>query len=102
MAMSRKARPTSEDQVAALPRNMVAYESMRDELERTSMGKWVVICECELAGTYDTEQKALEDAGIRFGWGPYHVRQVGPEPVYTLPEWRKGRPLRTPWDHADR
>ena len=84
--MSRKSRPTSEEQTAALRRNMAAYETMRAELERDCMGKWVIIYECELAGTYDTETEALQDAPRRFGWGPYHIRQVGaPTKVYRAP-----------------
>lgn len=83
--MSRKARPTSEEQTAALHRNMAAYETMRAELERDCMDKWVIIYECELAGTYETEEDALRDAPHRFGWGPYHIRQVGRQRTYVAP-----------------
>ena len=100
--MSRKARPTIEEQAAALRRNMAAYETMRDELERNCMNKWVIIYENDLAGVYDSEQEALQDAALRFGWGPYHIRQVGLEPTYVIPTLHSTRPLKVPPDHADR
>lgn len=102
MAMIERARPTSEEQGAGLSRNMAAYESIRDELERTCMGKWVIVYESKHAGSYDSEEGALEDAALRFGWGPYHVRRVGPEPAYSIPAWRNSRPTRVRADHADR
>lgn len=61
-----------------------AYEQMRDDLESRYMGKWIVIHDGNLVGTYDSFEVAASDAVTKFGRGPYLIRQVGAPPI-TLP-----------------
>jgi hypothetical protein len=61
-----------------------AYESMREQLEASHMGKWVLLHGRELVGVYDSFDPAAEEAVKRFGCGPYLIRQVGAQSI-TLP-----------------
>ena len=67
-----------------LDKEIAAFESMRDSLEREHLYEWVVIFGEELSGTYDDFQDAAADATQRFGRGPFLIRQVGAPPA-TLP-----------------
>ena len=67
-----------------LSKDMAAYDRMRDELERDYFGKWVIVRDEELVGTYDESEDAVNDAIRRFGRGPYHIRQVGPQPIISI------------------
>ena len=57
-----------------------AYERMRAELEKTHAGKFVVIKDGVLIGAWDTLDTAAAEAVMRFGRGPYLIRQVGAPP----------------------
>ena len=70
--------------VAGLQTEIRAYDHMRNHLESDFFGKWVVVRDEELVGTYETFEDAAEVAIQRFGRGPYLIRQVGAPPV-TLP-----------------
>ena len=70
--------------MAELVNEISAYEKMRPTLEAQHMGKWVLIHDEKLVGTYDSFEKAAEDAVAKFGRGPFLVRQVGAPPI-TLP-----------------
>ena len=70
--------------MAELEQEISAYEKMRGDLEAHHIGKWVLVCEGELIGIYDSFEIAAVDAVGRFGRGPYLIRQVGAPPV-TLP-----------------
>ena len=70
--------------MTTLSSQISAYEAMRDILETDHFGKWVVLHGGELIDTYESFEKAAEDAVRRFGRGPYLIRQVGAPPV-TLP-----------------
>lgn len=70
--------------MAELEREIAAYEAMRPELEAKQMGKWVLVHDERLIGTYDSFEKAAEEAVAKFGRGPFLVRQVGAPPI-TLP-----------------
>lgn len=70
--------------MAKLKEEIAAYEEMRDDLELDHFGKWVIVHDRELAGTYDSFELAAEDAVKRFGRGPYLMRKVGASPI-TLP-----------------
>jgi len=61
-----------------------AFEAQRRELERTYAGKFVVFKGGELFGAWDTLDAAAQAAVLRFGRGPYLIRQVG-APAATLP-----------------
>ena len=67
--------------MATLKKEMAAYESMREDLELDHAGKWVIIHEETLIGSYDSSQLAAEEAIRRFGHGPYLIRKVGAQPV---------------------
>lgn len=70
--------------MALLSQEIAAYDRMRNVLEMDHFGKWVVVHDEELVGTYGDFQDAAEDAIRRFGRGPYLIRRVGEGPV-TLP-----------------
>ena len=76
-----------------LSKEMAAYDRMRDELERDYLGKWVIVRDEELVGTYDQSGDAVDDAIQRFGRGPYHIRQVGASQVINLPASILYRPV---------
>jgi hypothetical protein len=75
----RKGVPMSE-----LKDDIVAYETVRADLEASALGKWVVFHDKELIGTFDTFEAAAKDAVSKFGRGPYLIRQIGAAAV-TLP-----------------
>ena len=64
-----------------LSKETAAYEQMREELERNFLGKWVVFHDEEFVGCYDDFQVAAEEAVIKFGRGPYLIREVGERPM---------------------
>lgn len=70
--------------MAVIDTELAAYEGMRAQLESEHMGKWVVVQDGKLVGTYDSFEAAAEDAVRKFGRGPYLIRQVG-APSITLP-----------------
>ena len=75
-----------------LSKEMAAYDRMRDELERDYFGKWVIVRDEELVGTYDHSGDAADDAIRQFGRGPCLIKQVG-EPPLTLPASILYRPV---------
>ncbi len=70
--------------MADIDSELAAYEGMRAGLEARHMGQWVLIHDQELIDSYDSFEKAAEDAVAKFGRGPYLIRQVGVTSV-TLP-----------------
>lgn len=78
--------------MSTLKIEIAAYERMRDDLELEHFGKWVVVHDEKLVGTYETFEKAAETAVERFGRGPYLIRQVGAPPL-VLPDPAKFRPV---------
>lgn len=78
--------------MGVLDKEIAAYESMRDILEREHLHKWIVIHGEELSGTYADFQEAAADATRRYGRGPYLIRQVGAPPA-TLPASVLYRPV---------
>ena len=67
-----------------IKKEIAAYERMRDDLELEHLGKWVVVHDEKLAGTYDSFEVAADNAVQRFGRGPYLIKRVG-QPQLTLP-----------------
>ena len=67
--------------MTTLSSQMAAYDEMRDLLETDHFGMWVVFHGGELIDTYDSFEDAAADAVIRFGRGPYLIRQVGAAPA---------------------
>ena len=78
--------------MATLTDEIAVYERMRNDLEAEHPGKWVVVCDGKLIGTYESFEKAAEDAVERFGRGPYLIRQVG-APPFVLPASLRYRPV---------
>lgn len=64
---------------------IAAYESEKERLETSLLGRWVVFHNEEMAGDYEDFQEAAKAAVEQFGDGPYLIRQVGTAPVETLP-----------------
>lgn len=67
-----------------LTNDIAAYDTMRADLESEHLGKWVLLHDRHLEGTFDTFEEAALTAVRRFGRGPYLIRQVGAGSV-TLP-----------------
>lgn len=61
----------------ALEREIAAFEKQRAELERVYPQKFVVFHDDDLVGAWDTLDAAAGEAIMRFGAGPYLIRQVG-------------------------
>ena len=74
-----------------LQRELAAYERMRAGLEAKYTDEWVVVHGEELAGVYTDFRAAARDAGLRFGYGPYLIRQVAPADwvEYAKELWRQ-------------
>jgi len=69
-----------------------AYEHMRASLETEHLGKWALVRDGELVGTYDEFQDVADEATRRFGKGPYLIRKIG-EGSMTLPASVLCRPV---------
>ena len=67
-----------------LSAEIAAYETVRSKLETDYNGKWVVVHHGKVAGTFESFEKAADDAVARFGAGPYLIRQIGASPA-TIP-----------------
>ena len=71
------------------------YDKVKDTLPR---GKFALIHDGKVVGTYDTQDEALSVGALEFGLEPYMIRQVGQEeitlkaPALTLGILRADRP----------
>ena len=70
--------------MAVLEHEIATFEENRKDLEASSMGKWVLVFDHSIIGTFDSFEDAADHAVGRFGAGPYLIRQVGTSSV-TLP-----------------
>jgi hypothetical protein len=70
--------------MAELKDEIAAYEAMKGDLESSHLGKFALVHDRTLVGTYDTFDMAAQVAVHRFGRGPYLIRQIGAPPI-TLP-----------------
>ena len=70
--------------MATIDDEIAVYEAMRQDLEAKHMGKWALLYEKKLVGTFDSFEEAAEVAVEEFGRGPYLIRQIGAAPI-TLP-----------------
>ena len=70
--------------MAIIEKEIIAYETMREDLEANHKGEWVLVHDQKLIGTYETFQKAAAVARKRFGRGPYLIRRIGEGP-FRLP-----------------
>ena len=79
--------------MGSLKKQIETYEAMKDDLELDYFGKWVVLHDEKLVGSYDSFDEAASDAIEKFGYrGPYLIRQVGAPPL-RLPASVMYRPL---------
>ena len=69
----------------ALDEQIAVYQSIRDDLEREHMGKWVVVHDGVVAGYFETHWDAAEAAVQRFGDGPYLIREIGAPDALQIP-----------------
>jgi hypothetical protein len=70
--------------VASLKDEIAAYETMRADLESAHLGDWALVHDRKLIGTYPSFDLAAREAVMRFGRGPYLIRQIGAAEL-TLP-----------------
>lgn len=70
--------------MAKLETEIAAYAAMRSDLETRALGKWALVRNRKLIGTYDSFDAAAQQAVQKFGRGPYLIRQIGAPPK-TLP-----------------
>jgi hypothetical protein len=70
--------------MAQLGDEITAYDAIRADLEASCRGKFALVHDRVLVGTYDSFDAAAREAVHRFGRGPYLIRQIGAPPV-TLP-----------------
>ena len=54
---------------------------MRDDLEASHKGEWVLVHDQKLIDTYETFQKAAAVASRQFGRRPYLIRRIGEGPL---------------------
>lgn len=61
-----------------------AFERQKEQLEADHLGQWVLVHDANVIGFYASFEQAADDAVLRFGSGPFLIRQIGAEPI-TLP-----------------
>lgn len=62
--------------IESLDRDIESFKAMKKELLNHHAGKFVIIYNSKLQGSYDTFDAAAEEALRQFGKGPYLIRQV--------------------------
>jgi hypothetical protein len=67
--------------VETLKDELRTFESRRDELLGTSLGRWVLIHDGDLVGAFETQADAINVGYQRFGNVPFLVKQVVPVEV---------------------
>ena len=67
--------------MADIEKDIIAYESMRSDIENRHIGEWALIHDEELIGVFTAFEEAAAVAVARFGRGPYLIRQIGAPPV---------------------
>lgn len=67
--------------VETLKDELRTFESRRDELLGTSLGRWVLIHGGDLVGAFETQADAINIGYQRFGNVPFLVKQVVPVEV---------------------
>jgi hypothetical protein len=78
--------------MAELRDEIAAYDAMRADLEAKFLGRWALVHDRELIGTYDSFDDAAKEAVHKFGRGPYLIRQIGAPPI-SLPASVMYRPM---------
>ena len=78
-------KPRPESAGECLAGNLDAYEMMRERLEESDWGKWIVLCDDKLAGTYDTVGDATKGMVKHCDGGRHLIREVGAPERILLP-----------------
>lgn len=65
----------------ALDQEITAFEQLKPSLIEHHLGKYVVIKNGQLQGSFDSFNNAAEESVKRFGKGPFLIRQVGNRPA---------------------
>ncbi len=76
-----------------LQQELDTYESMKEDLLKHYLGKYVLIHDDQFIGSFDSFDNAAKEAVKQFGKGPYLIRQVGKDPVMAMPASVAYRPL---------
>lgn len=67
--------------MTSIDKDIKFYNSIRNELEKTSTNKWCLIHDEKLIDVYEDFETAAQQAVTRFGKGPYLIRQIGAPPM---------------------
>lgn len=81
-----------ENTMAVLDTEIKYFEDNLEDLTKHHDGKWVIIHDSDLVGSFDTFDGAATEAVRLYGRGPYLIRQVG-GPEFTLPASVMYRPV---------
>ena len=82
--------------MADLRDEIEAFQQMQAELEGKHTGRWALVHDRQLIGTFESFELAADEAVQKFGRGPFLIRQVGASPT-TLPI-----SVMYPWPNAER
>ena len=63
-----------------LEKEIATYEKLKEELLKNRAGKFVLIHDEELCGTYDSTENAYSEGVKRFGTAPFLVREISARP----------------------
>lgn len=86
-----------DDQTEKLGRELEAFEKMAQELLAHHHGKYALVKDGALHGTFTTEAEAYEDGVRRFGAEVFLVREVlNQQPAATMPALFAGLVHATP------
>jgi hypothetical protein len=67
--------------VANLNAELAAFQAQITDLETKHRGQWVVFHGSDRVGVFEAFERAASEAVLRFGRGPYLIRQVGAPPI---------------------
>jgi hypothetical protein len=70
--------------MSTIEREIAAFKALQDRLEADHLGEWVLFHDGEPVAFYRSFEAAADDAVIRFGSGPFLIREIGAESL-TLP-----------------
>lgn len=73
-----------------------AFERMKSILLEHHAGKYIIIKDQQLKGSFDTFDTAAREAIKLFGRGPYLIRKVSNDPVMPMPASVAYRPVHAP------
>lgn len=72
---------TTDDPMRELRKNIAAYETMRERLEREHLGKIALLHDGELIHILNDRWDAYVVGTERFGRGHFSIKKIGQRPV---------------------